>query len=257
MKAASMLLLTLMPLCGIADWKPPKNPDPTKILREAKGDTAAKRYEDALAKHVWFHHNALKHEPALGAVRLSFALSYWHELGNVYPPALAKLKEIRDEAKKSVKHGENVRESFGDLAAINKTLEEESHTKDTFAWLDTHNREAAKKVFDLAQPALIKAKAYQMCGKYLDPKKSFPRMVQLFRENNRRAQDPKFGTEFKTFAEKSFTNECTTLVALLVVNERGSEAQEIATAALKEWSEPLFHAALEKALKGRVPDPWP
>ncbi|MEI9962222.1 MAG: hypothetical protein WDM76_14140 [Limisphaerales bacterium] len=42
-------------------WRPPQNPDPNKILKEAESDTAAGRYTDALAKHVWYHENALKY----------------------------------------------------------------------------------------------------------------------------------------------------------------------------------------------------
>src|SRR5688572_11688303 len=54
-----------------AAWSPPANPDPHVILREAKADTQAGRYEEALAKHVWFHSHALEIEPALYGVRLS------------------------------------------------------------------------------------------------------------------------------------------------------------------------------------------
>jgi hypothetical protein len=80
-----------------AEWAPPANPDPHKILDEAQDDARAGRYADALAKHVWFHENALKYEPSLAGVRLSFALGYWVAFGNSYPPALQKLKSIRDE----------------------------------------------------------------------------------------------------------------------------------------------------------------
>ena len=239
------------------EWKPPKNPDPQKILSEAQADARAKRYEDALAKHVWFHRNALKHERALYGVRLSFALGYWHELGKAYPPALVKLKKIRDEAAKNVTNGKDVRESFHDLAAINHTVGEESRTKEIFVLLDAQNADAAKEVFDLAQSALINSKEYKLCGKYIDPIRSFPRIIESFRENKRLAKDPRFGVGHLGFANKTFTNDAATLIAILAVNGRKGEAEEIAGDAKKEWNNTSFHAEIDKALQGKVPKPWP
>jgi hypothetical protein len=92
-----------LPTATFAQWAPPANPDPDKILNGAQDDAQAGRYADALAKHVWFHENALKYQPALYGVRLSFALSYWAQLGDAYPPALEKLKSIRDETAKKVR----------------------------------------------------------------------------------------------------------------------------------------------------------
>jgi len=238
-------------------WKPPENPDPRGILREAQADARAHRYEDALAKHVWFHRNALKYRRSLSGVRLSFALSYWHKLGKAYPPALAKLKEIRDEAAKKVTNGEHVRESFRDLRAINKKVGEESHTKDIFVLLDAQNADTAKEVFSFAQPALINAKEYKLCGKYIDPKLSFPRMLENFRRGKQLAENPRFGARHLEFANKKFTNDTVTLVALLTVNGRKAEAEEIAGDAKKEWKNTSFHAEIDKALQGDVPKPWP
>ena len=109
-----------MTLPAIAEWTPPEKPDPQVILQEARTDAMAKRYEDALAKHLWFHQNALKHEPALYGVRLSFALSYWEKLGNKYPPALASLKAVRDEARQAVTtvKPKEAKELFHDFIAI-------------------------------------------------------------------------------------------------------------------------------------------
>jgi hypothetical protein len=231
--------------------------EPEKIRSEARADARAERYEDALAKHVWYHRNALKYEPALSGVRLSFALSDWYELGKAYPPALVKLKEIRDEAAKNVTNGKHVRESFHDLAAINRTVGEESRTKEIFVLLDAQNADAAKEVFDLAQPALINTKEYKLCGKYIDSKRSFPRIIEFFRTNKRLAKDPRFGAEHLEFANKKFTNDAATLIALLAVNGRKAEAEEIAGEAKKEWNNASFHAEIDKALQGKLPKPWP
>jgi hypothetical protein len=240
-----------------ADWTAPPNPDPDQILQEAKSDAAAGRYSEALVKHVWFHQNALKYKPGLYGVRLSFALSAWAELGAAYPPALQKLKSIRDETAKSIPEGKGSREAFHDVESINKTLGEDSKTKDLFIWLHSNSPNVAKKVFDLAQPALIKAKEYRLCGTYIDADASFEKLLSLYRENKRMAQDPKFGKRLEEFGKKSFSNGTTTLVALLVQNERKADADRIAAEAVKEWDDAEFSKQLEKAKNGNVPPPWP
>jgi hypothetical protein len=229
----------------MADWKPGENPDPQKILQEAQADAKAGRYEDALAKHVWFHENALKYEPSMYGVRLSFALSYWEELGTAYPPAREKLRSVRDQAASEVRAGNDARHRFHDVAAINRVLDDPTQTKDLFVWLDTNNPKLATEVFDIAQPSLVLAKEYRLCGKYLDPDRSFERALELRDETSSMSVDPAHREDMRAFADKHFTNEVTTLVALLAVNAKAA------------WRDPVFHDQLDKALKGEVPAPWP
>jgi tetratricopeptide (TPR) repeat protein len=257
MNRALCAFFVLMTSLAHADWAPPPKPNPDRIFQEAKSDAAAGRYGDALAKHVWYHQNALKHKPSLYGVRLSFALSAWAELGAAYPPALEKLESIRDEAARNVREGKGSREAFHDFASINKTLEDESKTKDLFVWLDSNKPAVAKEVFEVAQPALIKAKEYRLCGSYLEADNAFQRILQLYRENKRIAQEREFGKRLQEFGEKSFSNGTATLVALLVLNERKADAERIAAEAIKEWDDPRFKEQLEKAKKGSVPAPWP
>ncbi|MCA9140941.1 MAG: hypothetical protein KDB00_29420 [Planctomycetales bacterium] len=130
-----ILPLIVLLWCSTAhadDWNPPRNPNPDAILDEAQADTQAGRYKIALAKHVWFHENSLSIEPSLYGVRLSFALSDWIELAKQYPPALSKLKEIRDKAKENVVAQKKVRESFHEMESINDHLGEHSKTREFF-----------------------------------------------------------------------------------------------------------------------------
>jgi hypothetical protein len=109
------------------DWTPPENPDPTAILREAEGDTRAKRYDRALAKHVWYHDHALKFDQGQTGVRLSFALSSWLTLAEQYPPALVMLRQARDAAgQQAVAGGERLGAfaAFQEFAALNDTLDD-------------------------------------------------------------------------------------------------------------------------------------
>jgi hypothetical protein len=257
MKKTFALLALLTNLSLLAAWTPPENPNPQQILDEAQADAKAGRYEDALAKHVWFHENALKLQPALYGVRLSFALGYWAELGAAYPPALEKLKSTRDQAADRVRESDQPHEAFNDFASINETLKESGKTKDLFIWLESHKPQTARELFDLAKPALIRAKEYRLCGRYLDPDKSFEKIRNQYREDKRMALYILADMHLQEFGEKSFANETATLVALLVVNDRKSDANRIAAEALKERNDPPFKAELQKAKQGAVPAPWP
>jgi hypothetical protein len=241
-----------------AAWQPPENPDPKQIRLEAQQDIRARRYELALAKLTWYHENALVYQPSQSGVRLSFAMQDWVKLADSYPPALAKLKAFRDEAVANVKEGRKVWESFQDLVAINRTLGEQTKTRDLFVLLHSQNPQAARRVYGIAQPALIKNKEYKLCNDYLEPERDLERMVSEFYRGKELAKDPKYGGQNLTnFAEKSFTNGVTTLVALLAVNGRKSEAEKVAEDAKNEWDDSKFRAKLNSALEGNVPQPWP
>lgn len=271
MKTTIALLTIVMNISALAAWTPPENPNPDKILDEARSDAKGGRYEDALAKHVWFHENALKLEPALYGVRLSFALADWIELGAAYPTALAKLKSTRDQTADRVRNAgipegnqstaptdnDSLRNAFHDVVSIDNYLKQTGKSKDLFVWLDSHKPQLATNVFDLAEPALVNAKEYRLCGRYLEPDKSFEHFRDQYRETKEIAKNPAQGDRLDQFAQKSFANQTATLVALLVVNDRKADAERIAAEALKERNDPAFKAELEKAKQGTVPAPWP
>ncbi len=266
-------LITRVALCAQDGWKPDNKPDPDRILTEAQEDAAAGRYEDALAKHVWFHENALKYAPAMSGVRLSFALGYWAALGAKYPPALLKLQAIRDTAGEGLRTGPDVvgpanecgvpevRQAFNDFSAINRELGDNAKTRALFAWLDSNRPRVAAAVYDVAEPALISGKEFRLCGKYLDPDRSLRRIVQLREEMLRLAASPEeppdYAKDLKAFEEKSFSHSIATLVGLLAVNGRKADAERIAAEARKVQDDAGFRQLLLKAENGQVPPPWP
>jgi hypothetical protein len=260
LRVCTAFILTLMSGSALGDWTPPANPNPDKILSEAQDDARAGRYEDALAKHVWFHQNALKYAPAMAGVRLSFALMYWRELADVYPAALTKLKAIRDEAEAGSREGSDPRRAFLDAAAINRELGEPGRTKDLFLWLDANKPEVARKTFDAAEPALIASKEYQLCGKYLDPDRQLKRHVDLYRLQKTMAHDEDMkdhATEINQLSTETFARDAATLVALLALNERHADAERIAAEAVRESDYPALKTMIAKALKGELPPRWP
>jgi hypothetical protein len=238
------------------EWRPPEQSDPQQIRREADADARAGHYELALKKYQWFHRNAVQLQPSLRGVRLSFALSAWFKLGGVYAPALAALRDARDQALETF-NLEHARDAFSDFVAINRTLGEEARTVAAFVALDKDDEVTARQVFATARPALLRAKDYTLCGKYLRPKEDLSLALDLYRMDRDAAKGDRPGPDVGRFAEDRFTNETTTLIALLVVNGREGEAKDAASAAKSEWDAPAFHAAVEKAMEGVVPEPWP
>ena len=259
------LLAGFLSVGARADWKPSANPDPRSILREAREDAAAGRYADALAKHVWFHENALKYAPAMAGVRLSFALSYWSRLGASYPPALEKLRGIRDDRREDILNAKRIgtREVpalFNEFAAINKELDDNARTAALFVWLDANRPQLAKTVYETAERPLIAAKAYAVCSKYLD-NTTFPRLLATREKSMKEAADggrlpPDELNRFNEFVNVVFAVRTATVVALLTKNGRKSEAEQIALEAQKVHGDAEFRQQLAKALRGEIPDEW-
>jgi len=257
-----ILLTAVLSVGAEAEWKPGTNPDPRRILHEARDDAAAGRYEDALAKHVWFHENALKYAPGMDGVRLSFALAYWSRLGASYPPALEKLRQIRDGLREDIrkakeKPAEKVGPAFNEFAAINKELGEEARTVALFVWLDANRPQLAKALYDVAERALIAAKEYAVCGRYLD-ETTYPRLLSTREKSMKDAArtarlPPEELNQFNEFVETVFTLRTATLVALLVLNNRKAQAQRIVVEAQKVRGDAEFRQQLAMALEGEIP----
>jgi hypothetical protein len=264
MKFAILFVFMLLPmtLCA-AEWSPPEKPDVRAILNEAGDDARAGKYEQALAKHVWFHENAIKYERSMSGVRRSFALGDWYRLGELYPPAMEKLEEVRDATKKRIKGNERrvSFDDFHDLVALNRELGSEEDTVAMFHFVESRDKDDAERVFNISEPALIKAKEYALCGKYMKPEKSLRRILETYRRGREMADNPRFGEKLLDFHVNKFINDAATLVAILVVNDRETEASETAYELKKVEGDAKFHAklaaALEEALAGTVPDPWP
>jgi hypothetical protein len=251
------LILAVVLAGGAATWTPPAQPDPSRILDEARSDAKAGRHEVALAKHEWYHREALQILPAQGAVRQSIALGFWRELGQAYPPALSSLKRFRDEALQKVLKGTGDFPEFHEFVSINRVLEETSLTREAFLRLDKENPELAKGVFHVADPALVEAKEYAVCGRYIQGERDWAALASSRATMKSMGLDDSLGPQHRKFANESFTHRTALLIALLVLDERTGEADLVAGKARLEWDDSAFQQAIEAALKGQVPPPFP
>jgi hypothetical protein len=247
-------------LRATSSWSPPTNPNPHEIYREAQGAIKSGDFTNALLMLVWFHENALKHDEALAGVRLSYALNDWLDLGTAHPPALDQLKTVRDKAGQEVREATDsvdCYQAFMDFESINKKLNEDAKTKDLFLWLDANKPNRAKDVFSLAEPALIRSMEYVICGKYADPETQFASALDSFRTTSEIANSRKHGERLQDYADKKLKNAITTLIAVLVLNDRKAEAGAIAEKLSNESDLPDFKPEIAKALNGEMPAPWP
>jgi len=259
MRLISLLgCLLLTTAIAADDWTPPANPDPTTILSGIRVDVQAKEYEVALAKHVWYHENALAIEPAQSGVRLSFALTYWLDLAKVYPPAMERLRDVRDETENRIRNENRTTDyfdDFHDLTALNRTLSQQEQTVAVFRWLSERNEDEAGKVFGVSRPALIAAGEYELCGKFLDVDRDVARIKRSYQMNLKSAE--KFGPQHLDYTNKSLIKDSATLVGLLVLNERKKEAEAVSEK-LKGYPEDpgvseRLARALDAALEGNIP----
>lgn len=141
--------------------------DMQKYLQETVQIAKEGKYEEALERHVWFHNNALAHQPSMTGVRLSFALMYWVELGRKYPPALEKLKEIRNQKEKTLADGEGSFELFHDVSGINKALKEDERTIDLFKKVESTNPEQIDRLWIVAKDLAFAQKEYDLINRHI------------------------------------------------------------------------------------------
>ena len=232
-------------------------PDPASILAAARQDRDAGRFQEALEKHIWFHENALQLAPNLRGVRLSFALSDWHRLGLAYPPALAALEGTAAVAESRIRNGSKDPQLVIDLANIRRQLGTHSATASLFAWLDENDAEFAADVYGIVEPDLVRARAFVLCGRYLDPVGRTGQLVSALERTLDLDGNSRERRVAESFAYSSYINGASTLVALLVVNSRVAEADEVVASIQRAWTSPELKQALASARAGVVPEPWP
>jgi hypothetical protein len=140
--------------------------DAHQRLYEAQQAAMEGRHEEALRGFVWFHNHALKHQPSLYGVRLSFALWYWTELAKAYPKAGRALEHIRKRNTAALLNGGGNPETFHDVASINQHLKKGAETHRLFVRLDAARPRLAAKCARFAMRALVDAGDFRRARRY-------------------------------------------------------------------------------------------
>jgi hypothetical protein len=235
-------------------WTPPADPDPHAILNEAQADRAAQRYEDALAKHLWVHRESTKHRPAFVGVRGSYAIGDWWRLATRYPPAMDALLKARADAAHDVITQRDVRDGFGDVAAIDRELNDWSETYRLFLLIESRDEAQARKLQSTAQEALIEMKDFVRAAKYLDVGQVLRRILDMKKDFARMSErSPGMAAQV---ASRFVLHKVEMTTAVLVLGGRAEEARAFAAKVRLEFPDAEASAAIARGLEGRLPEPF-
>jgi hypothetical protein len=246
---------TNSPAASAETWSPEvapsSTPDLRNILEEAKQQTAAGQYEEALQRYLWFHNHEQEFgDPYADAVRLTFALSDWEELSRRYPKAKRALIEIRDNKTKEIAQGRGYLELFRDVQAINHELQDDDATYALFKTVREKDPKLAGQVYGSVEPLLVSKGEYQWCLSYMgDPQGRFDSIRRGFdteRENQKRMAEmhqrtaqqmatinqqrglywspPDTRVMMKKSAEDRFVGQTRQLIEILVATGRKADA---------------------------------
>lgn len=225
-----------------------KAQDMQKYLSDTKAMIKDKNYKEALERCIWFHEHALEYNQGMTGVRLSFALSDWKSLGEVYPPARDSLIAIRDRKTAILITNGTPTNLFSDVSSINRVLNENDKTIQLFDTLSIHHPEGMKIFWIYAKNILFAAKRYDIIRKYVgNPVREFSLAVTQFNLNKSLYKNQKINSaNFKAYNENSFVERSLELISFSLAVKDPKSAKEIQQKALKIVEDYRLHDAIAK-----------
>lgn len=220
--------------------------DMQKYLSETQAMVRDGKHEEALKRFIWFHEHALEHGPSMYGVRLSFALSYWKNLGAVYPPAHEALVKLRDDDDKLLREGKGNRNLFHDLMALNRTLGVENASVELFEVISKADATKGKEYWSLVKDVVLAKKRFDIAKIYIqDFEAEFKKMKAVYDRNLPLYDDPRMGGErFRDYNEGRFVSEVKQLVELCLALESREAAVSIRDQAKKILDDPRLQITI-------------
>ncbi len=231
-------------------WQPPPDVDAQAILDEAAADARHGRSEIALEKFLWFHRHANEYDPGLSAVRLSFALGYWHDLASHYPQALEAMIRVRDETESEFRKEMSDFDLFHDLTALNERLDQDERTAQLFRDVAAKDPKAAAKLYHVAASHLVAAGDFRSCNPFLKPKRDWAFAAQCYWMS--REFDASRPQDVPRTARLLFVHKVAMLAALLVLNDRHAEAREVYERSIVVIDDDDFRTTMDAAMSGHL-----
>lgn len=212
-----------------------KKDEMRQYLKKTRSLIKDGKNKEALERCIWFHDNVLKHRPSMAGVRLSFALSDWKKLGEVYPPALDSLVSIRNRKTNQLINKDAPSDYFSDISAINRTLGEGEKTIELFEKLTKLQPNNSYKYWIYTKAPLFAAKRYDIIKNYIgNPLREFSIMVENYDRDTLMYKKLKLGgAHFKAYNEDSFVKQCLQLIEFAMALNDKKSAIEIQQKALK------------------------
>lgn len=207
--------------------------DLQKYLTDTKTLVKQKKYAEANDRYIWFQNHSLESGLSMSGVRLSFALSDWKSLANVYPPALDSIKAMREDKIMQLIQNNGSVQLFADVAAINKLLFETEKTVSLFENVRNADKDKARKCWFYARKSLFKYKRYDLIKYYVgDPVTDF----QVIKEQRKVMLNfsSSHKETMKKYLDDSFVENSLDLINYSIAMHDLESAKKIREAAIKE-----------------------
>ncbi len=219
--------------------------DPGEVLTRGRTAALDGRHQEALRDLVWFHEHALEHDRAYYGVRLSFALGYWRDLADEYPPAMEALLSTKRITEAKFASGEGDRHVFRDIVALNRELGRVTDTYHLFLRTKNENPTLAKQCADLAIDAIVELKDFRLAAEYLPHPESYLLWLsERLNDDLTKAGRSRRGLKARREADvRNYCHDVRTALQIL----RGLRNSKGATAALI-WAIALVERPQERAM---------
>jgi tRNA A-37 threonylcarbamoyl transferase component Bud32 len=231
-----------------AEWSPALLPGEKPNLQRIRDEIGTlmeqRHYEEALQRQLWYFNHSLEFGES-DAIRTSFGIMHWGELGRRYPKARQAMIEIRDaDARKFSQEGDYP-ELFSEIQSLNRELNDDKATLKLFHALHQQDRNLAAKYYFYVEDLLMQQGEYALCLNCIgDPQarfesarlgfesqtKSAARMSEITRQHP--MLTPRLSTAFQPpdmgqMATNNFVGQVCKLVEILVATGHKAGAEKI------------------------------
>jgi hypothetical protein len=198
-------------------------------MKETEATIAAGKYSEALDRCLWFHEHS-RTASGMGGVRLSFALSDWKKLADLYPPAQEAMVKTRDDTMAKLETGGADAALFQDLAALNRTLNQEQATIDDFLLLAKARPTDAERFWQLSDDVIFAYKRYDIARDYIgDVQREYAKLLdQRGMLVNAGQKDAAGSARLTQYADDTFARKVLQLIGFAVATNNKDGAKKLA-----------------------------
>ncbi len=211
--------------------KPNSAHDMQQYLIDTKKLVDKGKYKEALQRDIWFHNHALEYNKGMKGVRLSFALSDWKRLADIYPPAMTAFVSTRDRKTQELINNTGSPDLFADVAAFNRELKDDARTIALFQLLVKNHPDAAQGYWHAVNRQLFAAKRYDIIHKYIgDPMKEFETAKRIYNNSmaySNNKKDMRFSAQFKEANNNMLVNRSIDLIQYELAEKDINSAKKI------------------------------
>jgi hypothetical protein len=211
--------------------------EPTEVLDQARAAFNSRDFATALERYEYFFDHALDDDPdAMYGVRLSFCIDEWYQLGQLHPPAMARLGEKADEALVALEDTRDP-ERFQDYVSICVLLKRGDEPVQRFLDFHTADPDLAKQIVRFVWDELVADRRWSVCADYVTDSQDQYDAALLRLDQTMRVckNDPELGgAELEAQIEDWYIRDVANLILVLRHAGRGTEAAAIENCAVTD-----------------------